>query len=99
MTARRFPLHIHISTLFLILLLAVGGVIGGLGYSASRSILKASATTLSERIGRETSKAFGGMIGPAEMAAALLCREGVTRATTLEQRLAHLPFMREALDR
>jgi response regulator RpfG family c-di-GMP phosphodiesterase/HAMP domain-containing protein len=99
MTARRFPLHIHISTLFLILLLAVGGVIGGLGYSASRSILKASATTLSERIGRETSKAFSGMIGPAEMAAALLCREGVTRATTLEQRLAHLPFMREALDR
>ncbi len=29
---RRFPLHVHISTLFLALLLIVGGVTGGLGY-------------------------------------------------------------------
>ena len=27
---RRFPLHVHISTLFLVLILLVGGVIGGL---------------------------------------------------------------------
>ena len=29
---RRFPLHVHISMLFMALLLIVGGVTGGLGY-------------------------------------------------------------------
>jgi HD-GYP domain-containing protein (c-di-GMP phosphodiesterase class II) len=94
----RFPLHIHISTLFLILLLIVGIVMGGLGYTISRNILKSSASALSERIGRETLLEFGSIIGPAEMASQLLSRDGVSEAGSLEQRLEHLRFMRDALN-
>ena len=94
---RRFPLHVHISTLFLVLLLIVGGVVGGLGYTVSRSILKSSADELSERIGRETLREVRSLIGPAEMAARLLSLGGLPQARSLEQRLGYLGFMREAL--
>ncbi|MFZ4536304.1 HD domain-containing phosphohydrolase [Propionivibrio sp.] len=94
---RRFPLHIHISTLFLALLLIVGGVIGGLGYKISSGILKSTANELSERIGREALREFANIIAPAEMATRLLSLDAVTQATSLEQRLENLGFMREAL--
>ena len=95
---RRFPLHIHISTLFLILLLIVGSVIGGLGYTISRDILKSSANELSSRIGRETLREFTALISPAEIASRLLSLDGITRAGSLEQRLESLDFIREALN-
>lgn len=94
----RLPLHVHISTLFLVLLLIVGIAVGGLGYSVSRSILKSSADQLSQRIGRETLREVRSLIGPAEMAARLLSLGGLPQATSLEQRLGHLGLMREALD-
>ncbi len=95
---RRFPLHIHISTLFLILLLLVGGAIGGLGYTISRDILSSTSNTLNSRIAREALNEFKNAIGPAEMAARLLSLDEITRAKTLEQRLENLAFMREALN-
>ena len=50
---RRFPLHVHISTLFLVLILLVGGVIGGLGLKISRDILESTANQLDARIDAE----------------------------------------------
>ena len=94
----RLPLHVHISTLFLVLLLLVGGTMGGLGYTVSRSILKASASELSQRIGRETLREVSSLIGPAEMATRLLSLGGLAQAGSLEQRLGYLGFMREALN-
>lgn len=94
----RLPLHVHISTLFLVLLLIVGGAIGGLGYTVSRGILKASANELSQRIGRETLREVRSLIGPAEMATRLLSLGGLPQAGSLEQRLGYLGFMREALN-
>ena len=94
---RRFPLHVHISTLFIILILVIGGFIGWLGHSVAGSILKSSAGELNARIGREAENAFTSLIGPAEMATRLLSHSGITLATTLDQRLADLGLMREAL--
>lgn len=45
------PFHIHISTIFLTLILLVGSIIGGLGYKISHDILESSASELSTRIG------------------------------------------------
>ena len=47
---RHFPLHVHISTLFLTLILIVGGVIGGLVYKISRDILETTASDLSAAV-------------------------------------------------
>jgi HD-GYP domain-containing protein (c-di-GMP phosphodiesterase class II) len=95
---RRFPLHVHISTLFLILIILVGGVIGGLGYRISHGILETTAGKLSDRIGRETTREFAGIVSPAEMATRLLSLDGITQAKTLAARLESLGFMREALN-
>ena len=95
---RRFPLHVHISTLFLTLILIVGGVIGGLGYKISHNILETTASDLSARISRETLSEFTNIIGPAEMATRLLSFDGITQAKSLDERLANLGFMREALN-
>ncbi len=95
---RRFPLHVHISTLFIVLILLVGGVIGGLGYRISSEILETTASELNTRIGRETVGEFSNIIGPAEMATRLLSYDGITQARSLEERLLNLGFMREALN-
>ena len=95
---RRFPLHVHISTLFVALILLVGGVIGGLGYRGSHEILETTAGDLNTRIGRETLGEFTNLIGPAEMATRLVSYDGITRTGSLAERLNYLGFMRAALD-
>ncbi len=94
---RRLPLHIHISTLFLILLLVVGSIIGGLGYTISRDILKSTASELSARIERTTLREFSSLIAPPEMATRLLSLDEITRAKSLNQRLENIDFMYESL--
>ncbi len=95
---RRFPLHVHISTLFVVLILLVGGIIGGLGYRSSHEILETTAGELNTRIGRETLSEFTNLIGPAEMATRLVSHDGITRTGSLAERLNYLGFMRAALD-
>ena len=95
----RFPLHIHISTLFVILLLIVGSVIGGLGYTISRDILKSTSNALSSRIGRETLREFTNLIGPVEMATRLLSLDDISTAKALAQRLENLGFICAALNK
>lgn len=41
------PFHIQISTIFLTLILLVGGIIGGRGYKISHDILESTASSLS----------------------------------------------------
>ena len=94
----RLPLHVQISTIFLALILLIGGIIGGLGYKISRDILESTASELNTRISRETLGEFSSLIGPSEMAVRLLSFDGVARATTLETRMSNLGFMREALN-
>ena len=95
---RRFPLHVHISTLFVMLILLIGSVIGGLGYKISRDILNTTASDLNTRITRETVSEFTSLLAPAQMATQLLSFAAVTQAKSLDERLANLGFMREALD-
>jgi hypothetical protein len=94
----RFPIHVHISTLFVILLLVVGGIIGSLGYQISRDILKSMAGELSGRIQRAAMRELTNLISPAEMATRLLSLDVITQAKSLEKRLESLDFLREALN-
>ena len=69
---RNFPLHIHISTLFLLLIVLVGGLIGGFGYKVSRDMLESAATDLTQRISHETLRELQGVFAPAEVAFAAI---------------------------
>ncbi|ACV37103.1 HD domain-containing phosphohydrolase [Accumulibacter sp.] len=95
---RRYPLHLHISTLFLGLILVVCAVLGGIGYKLSRDLLEASASDLTTRIGRQALAEMQHLIEPAEMATRLLSLQRLTGASSLSERLDSLEFLRQALD-
>jgi len=96
---RRYPLHIQISTLFLVLLLIVGGSLAAVGYKASRDMLESSAGDLTLRISREIQSDFQHLIAPAELAIGMLSHDRLTRAESLRERMEQLDMLRDVLDR
>ena len=94
---RRYPLHVHLSTLFLALVLVVGGTVGWLGYDVSREILEDTASDLEARIDDDLQGDFLAVIQPAELAAQVLSETTLVEADTLEARLQRLPLVRELL--
>ena len=95
---RHYPLHIHISTLFLTLILLVCGVLGGIGYKLSAGLLEESAADLTAGKSREALLEMRRIIEPAEVATRLLSLQPVTTAVSLKERLNSLQFLRQALD-
>ena len=95
--ARRYQLQVHLSTLFLTLILVVGGIIGWLGYDVSRAILEDSAGDLELRIDDDLQTAFLAVVQPAELATRVLSVTGLAKARSLEARLDRLPLLRELL--
>jgi len=95
---RPYPLHVHISTLFLALILLVCGVLWGIGYRLSTALLETSASDLTERISRSALLEMRRTIEPAEVITRLLSLQPATTATSLRERLDSLEFLRLALD-
>ena len=95
---RLFPLHIHISTLFLLLLLLVGGLIGGFGYHTSRNMLESAAEDLTRRIAQETLGELKQVISPAEMAVNLLRHSAIADSATYKDRVQRLGLLKEVLN-
>jgi len=92
------PFHLHISTLLLLLLLTVGGLIGGFGYKMSSDILGVTATDLTNRISRETLGELQATMAPAEMAVNLLSHSPLTDFKTEKERMQQIRLMREVLN-
>src|SRR4249920_1458886 len=84
---RRYPLAVHISTLFTVLLLAAGLAIGGLAYTRSVTMLTRVAADLFDRIARETTEEVQGIATPVETLIDLLVQTRIARARTLAERL------------
>lgn len=94
---KRFSLHLHISTLFLLVILLVGSAIGLLAYNAINNILLKSATDTSERIAVQVLSNLHGLLHPSELAIKLLAHSALTEAGTLSVRMKSLSLLRQAL--
>ena len=94
---RDYPLHIHISTLFLIVIVIIGSLIGGIGYKLSSDTLNTAADDLAQRISHETGNDLVHLIKPAEMAASLLRHDSITKASNYEERRRRLAVLTDAL--
>ena len=92
---RRYPLAVHISTLFGVLLLVAGLAIGGLAYHRSVTMLTRVAADLFDRIAREMTEDVQGLVTPAEALVDVLAQTRIARARTLAERLDTLGLMRE----
>jgi HD-GYP domain-containing protein (c-di-GMP phosphodiesterase class II) len=93
-----FPLHIHISTLFLLLILLAGGLIGGVGFAYSRHMLETAAADITGRIGRQTVDKLDALVNPAEVAIDLARFAPLADPTIAGERFDRLAFMKAALD-
>lgn len=76
---RRSPLHVHISRLFLVLVLGMGTALGWMAWSVSRDIIDASAAQLNEHVHREILTTLNGLLTPAELAVKVASRHATAR--------------------
>ncbi len=95
---RRFPLYLHISTLFMLLLLVVGSTLAWLSYHRSAQIIEDAVQDVLGRIVRETSSELEGIIAPARAAITLQAEQRVVRARNQAERLDSLGYFARALE-
>lgn len=93
----RFPLHVHISTLFFLLVLVAGGCIAWASYARSARMLEGVAGDMLQRISRQTAAETGTLLEPVDASLRQLVLHPLARAGSLAERLAALPALREAL--
>ncbi|GAA5185124.1 metal-dependent phosphohydrolase [Niveibacterium umoris] len=95
---RRFPLYLHISTLFMLLLFAVGTTLAWLSYQRSAQIIEDAVQDVFGRIVRETTSELESTVAPARTAITLLAEQRAVRARNQAERLDSLAYFTRALE-
>ncbi|MBE9610987.1 HD domain-containing phosphohydrolase [Chitinilyticum piscinae] len=91
------PLYIHISYLFIGLLIGYAAFTGWYQYQATTRLLKDNAQGRFEQIAKMTASNVQSLYIPAKVSVALLANQRLMNATSLEQRLDSLPFLVNAI--
>ncbi|WP_057391935.1 HD domain-containing phosphohydrolase [Ralstonia solanacearum] len=97
-TRRSYPLHVHLWGLFGSLVLVVGALTCGINFIATKSTLEAAAADATHRISHETLNEVEDLMAPAQMAVKLISNSSLADAQSIDQRLARLALVRDALD-
>lgn len=96
---RRFPLHIHISAMFTLLLLFTGVVLGIFNYQQTTRIILGSSEKLFQRIEQDVQSDISATYQPIRHLLSLLADAPPTQAASLQQRLELLkPFSHMLVD-
>ncbi|SMC16143.1 HD-GYP domain, c-di-GMP phosphodiesterase class II (or its inactivated variant) [Andreprevotia lacus DSM 23236] len=93
----RYPLHIHISTLFVALIAVFALVNITYQYRQTSRMLLSASETLFARIGAHTVQTIQSRYEPTKLAVDLLAHQQVMFAGSLRERLQSLPYFVEAL--
>ena len=88
---RRFPLHVHISVMFTLLLLLTGVVLGIFNYRQTTQIILSSSEKLFNRIEQDVRLDLHATYEPIRHLLSLLVHTPAVQAPDLQQRLALLP--------
>jgi HD-GYP domain-containing protein (c-di-GMP phosphodiesterase class II) len=93
----RLPLHIHISTLFFVLVLIAGGSIAWVSYNRSVEMLERAAGDLMARVAAQTRSETERLLLPVGVSVRLIALQRLSGASSLAERRNSLPFLRRAL--
>lgn len=96
--SHNLPLHIHITTLFVVLTLALSVVLSIYNYQQSSGLLVKASDDLFNQISKQIELEFQRSYEPISQAADLIAHTEITRATNLTQRLTQLPLLTAALN-
>ena len=94
---RRFPLHVHISVMFTLLLLLTGTVLGIFNYRQTTQIILSSSQKLFDRIEQDVRLDLQSTYEPIRHLLSLLAQYPQAQAPDLTQRLALLKPFSQAL--
>jgi HD-GYP domain-containing protein (c-di-GMP phosphodiesterase class II) len=94
---RRFPLHVHISVMFTLLLLLTGVVLGIFNYRQTTQIILSSSEKLFNRIEQDVRLDLHATYEPIRHLLSLLVHTPAVQAPDLQQRLALLPPFSQSL--
>lgn len=89
----RFPLHVHLSSLFIVMTVVISGAIAGIGYRMSHDMLAASGEDQTQRATREVVSEIRAMVIPGHAAVEIFSASALARAKTLEERMAGIKAM------
>jgi hypothetical protein len=98
-SGRAYPLHIHIVTLFVLLVVAVGGVITWYNHVEDRKLIVSASQELIQAIGGRAASDLASIGKPVELALDLLARERLGGAASLGERMDSVPMLADALER
>lgn len=94
---RTYPLHIRIGSLFSLLILLTGLIIGGFSYMSARKAAIEAADDAMTRSSGQMISAINQLYLPMDTLVGLLSHHQIINAVRLDQRLASLPFFKEAM--
>jgi adenylate cyclase len=94
---QRFPLTLHISTLFLFVTGIVAMTIGLLAFNATDKILRDGAQEKVDHIAIQTTAHLRNLVASPELSVKLLSNSTITEATSLRERMKYLALFRGAL--
>ena len=95
---RRPPLHVHIATLFSLLIIGVGGVIGWHNYIQNRELIISASQDLVQAIGGKTVAGIQAIYQPAVLLVDVLAHQGPCQAKDLGARKECVAAMAAALE-
>ncbi|KAF0811819.1 3'3'-cGAMP-specific phosphodiesterase 3 [Andreprevotia sp. IGB-42] len=93
----RYPLYLHISTLFVALIAVFAMVNIAYQYSQTSRMLLSASEALFNRIGAQTVKTIESRYEPTRMVVNLMSHQRIMFAGSLGERLQSLPYFAEAL--
>ena len=94
---KRYPLHIHIASLFTILVLVIGVTFAWVSYKQISKLIFETTGTLFDKITDELQLQFQKEYRPVATSVRLLASASISEANTLEERIEHMPILAEVL--
>lgn len=95
---RRFPLHLQITTLFVLLITILGGSLSWYNYRKSSEIILTASEQLFTHYGNELTLDFLRTYQPIVQTVNMLTLDSLVSAWTLEERLSKIPLLAKALE-
>ncbi len=94
---KRFPIHIHIASLFTLLILTVGITLAWFGYRQISDLAFDNTEVLFTRTANELALQFQRDYRPVSTSVRLLANDAISEARDLETRMEHLPVLAEVI--
>lgn len=96
--SKKYSLRITLTSLFTILMLSVGGVIGILNYTQITKLLLSAADNIYDKVATEFVLNFQKTYSPVKNSIKLLSHSAISNSTTFEQRLGYIGIITEAMN-